>query len=123
MASTAVLTHVIPLEYLVAGTVTLTGSALTVLAQTSPESITPWVSAGGSAAAVSGLVYMAKKLVDGSLVAAPIADLLRRADERDREFLHLVAEQEDRWGRVVRDGAEREDVYRDIILARRKDGT
>ena len=33
-----------------------------VLAAASGDAVTPWVSGGGAAAAVGGLVYMAKKL-------------------------------------------------------------
>lgn len=69
---------------------------------------TPWVSGGGAAAAVGGLVYIAKKLADGSLVAYPVADLHRQSDERERQLHELVD-----------DSRQREDSLRLLILQQR----
>lgn len=50
-----------------------------------PE-VAPWASAGGIATAVGALAYVAKLFADGRVVSFPVADLLRRFEEREREL-------------------------------------
>lgn len=84
-----------------------------VLAAASGDAVTPWVSGGGAAAAVGGLVYMAKKLMAGELVALNTAQMIEKAGERDQRFADLVT----RVLEVERDGREREDAHRALLLA------
>lgn len=58
-------------------TVALTGNAAVVLAATDTAGgagLAPWLQGGGSAAAVAGLVYVARMIVKGDLVPRAVAD-------------------------------------------------
>ena len=79
-----------------------------LLATTSgTDTLAPYVSGGGAAAAVAGLVYIAKKLASGELVAVPISDVMKQQERREATLLVLVEE-----------GREREDVYKSFLLGR-----
>lgn len=67
--------------------------------------VAPWVSYGGSSVAVGGLVFVLKKLLDGSLVPQPIAKLIQESNERDQHAAAVAQELLD----VVREGHGRED--------------
>lgn len=78
-----------------------------LLAQTpgGADNLAPYVSGGGAAAAVAGLVYIAKKLASGELVAVPIANVMKQQEDRERKLSELLE-----------DGKEREDVYKSFLL-------
>jgi hypothetical protein len=83
-----------------------------VLAQVGNDSdLGPWVSGGGAFAAVSGLVYVAKKFADGSIVARDVAESERAATHREDELKALIKE-----------GRDREDGYRAFLMGRRVQG-
>lgn len=66
-------------------------------AQTSgTDTLAPYVSGGGAAAAVAGLVYIAKKLASGELVAVPIADVMKQQATREEKLLEMLDEAKDR---------------------------
>lgn len=85
--------------------VALTGNAAVVLAATDTGAgITPWLQGGGSAAAVAGLVYVARMIVKGDLVPRAVA-------ERENETaaaIRVAADNERRLEGLEREGAERE---------------
>lgn len=67
-----------------------------VLAETSGSSVAPWAQVTGTAAAVGGLVYVAKLLADGRLVAQPVSDLVKEGARREERLHELVNESVDR---------------------------
>jgi len=66
------------------------GNALVVLAAAvtptmdTGDSLAPWLTGGGSAAAVAGLVYVARMVVKGDLVPRAVAEREREATEREK---------------------------------------
>ena len=74
---------------------------------TGTDTLAPYVSGGGAAAAVAGLVYIAKKLASGELVAVPIAHLMESSAKR-----------EDTLQKLLDDSKEREDVMRAFLVGR-----
>jgi hypothetical protein len=76
----------------------------------SGEVVGPWVSGGGSFAAVGGLAYLAKKFANGELVAANTGLLIQQGAAREERLLRL----ED-------DAHDREDALRALLLAQRGD--
>lgn len=94
-------------------TATLSGFAVTqagwVLAQTEPGAdFGPWVSAGGSVTAVAGIVYIAKMLADGKLVA-------RDPSQVEQQLKALV----EKVSEVAREGHEREQDYMRLLRGKR----
>lgn len=94
---------------------TLVGAALSsfgwLLAQTAGDTgadFGPWVSAGGSATAVAGIVYIAKLMADGKLVARDPA-----ASEQRLTSLTETSHQ------LVIDAHQREATYVDVIRGQR----
>jgi hypothetical protein len=84
------------------------GQAVTaVLVAASGADLGPWVSGGSATAAVGGLVYIAKRLASGELVARNVAEIEKRAEERERQMLELMA-----------DGRQREDAFRAFLAGR-----
>lgn len=80
------------------------GAVLLAAGDTSPG-LAPWLQGGGSAAAVAGLVYVARMIVKGDLVPRAVAD------------------RENETAAALRTTAERETKYRDLLeesLAREK---
>lgn len=67
----------------------------------------PWAQVGGTGVAVSALVYVAKLMADGKLVALPVAEIIKKADDRERRL-------ED----MVEDGKQREDALRALLFQR-----
>lgn len=61
------------------------------------DSFAPYAAGGGSAAAVAGLVYMARKLTNGELVAFPVK-------QRDEELVRLIT-----------DAKQREDTVKHLL--------
>lgn len=81
-----------------------------LLAQTSTptgQDLGPWVSAAGAAAAVSGMVYIAKMMADGKLVARDPAAVESR--------LMSIAE---RANQLTADSHQRESTYIEVIRGR-----
>lgn len=76
----------------------------------SGEVVGPWVSGGGSFAAVGGLAYLAKKFANGELVAANTGLLIQQGAAREERLL-----------RVEEQAKEREDAFRALLLAQRGD--
>lgn len=81
----------------------LSGNGLVILAAaTSTDSgpgITPWIQGGGSAAAVAGLVYVARMIVKGDLVPRAVAErenetvaALAATVRREQEAMELARE-------------------------------
>lgn len=100
----------------VAGFVTTTAGAV-VAAAGAPE-IAPWAQVGGTATAVGALAYVAKLLADGRLVAQPVAELLRRADERDREQERRNLDRERRLEDLTADVRADAEALRSLLLRR-----
>lgn len=90
---------------------TFTASIGNVLGQTSPttdpSTIAPWVSAGGSVTAVGGIVYIARLLATGRLVARDPAEVEKRLQT-------LV----DEVSAVAEEGHQREVDYLEFLKAR-----
>lgn len=62
-------------------------------------SVAPWLQGGGSAAAVAGLVYVARKIISGDLVPRAVADrenetaaAIRVSADRERALVELIGE-------------------------------
>lgn len=72
----------------------------------SGEVVGPWVSGGGSFAAVGGLAYLAKKFANGELVAANTGMLIQQGAAREERVLGLVE-----------DAKSREDALRALLIA------
>lgn len=76
------------------------GQLVAVLAQAagSPTTseVTSWVSAGGTTMVVGALVYIARLLASGHLVAYPVEQLQERSDEREKELLEMAKRAHDR---------------------------
>lgn len=87
-------------------TTSVAGVVTPLVAQAATHDVAPWVSAGGATAAVGGLVYIAKKLAAGELVAVPVAKLLEqsRADH-------------DKLGALTAECLRREDLLHRMLLA------
>lgn len=83
------------------------GSVLLLAQTTGTDTLAPYVSGGGAAAAVAGLVYIAKKLASGELVAVPIANVMRQQEEREKVVLRLLEEER-----------ERADVFKTFLVGR-----
>lgn len=79
-----------------------------VLAATDGTEVGTWLAGGGSAAAVAGLAYIAKRLASGDLVAIRVDKLLKDGEVRETRLEALVTE-----------GRAREDALRDLLLNRR----
>ncbi len=92
----------------------VTSAATTVLA--AGTDIAPWAQVGGTATAVGALAYIAKMLADGRLVAQPVADLIRRADERDRTLERKTDAREQVLHEALTQSREREDTLRALLL-------
>lgn len=86
-----------PIVALTTAAVGFAGSTIaTVIAETSGSSVAPWAQVTGTAAAVGGLVYVAKLLADGRLVAQPVADLLRESAHREERLHQALDESQER---------------------------
>jgi len=77
-------------------------TAVLAAAETSP-SLAPWLQGGGSAAAVAGLVYVARMVVKGDLVTrsvaareAEVSAAIRVTAERELRLIELIAASHDR---------------------------
>ena len=66
----------------------------------------PWAQVGGTGVAVSALVYVAKLMADGKLVALPVADIIKAAEDRERRLIDQVE-----------DGKQREDALRALLFS------
>lgn len=82
-----------------AAAVTGNGAVVFAAADAAPSAVTPWLQGGGSAAAVAGLVYVARMIVKGDLVPRAVADrenetaaALRVTAQRERELQELTGE-------------------------------
>lgn len=71
------------------------------------QDLGPWVSAAGAAAAVSGMVYIAKMMADGRLVARDPAAVETKLTNLTETSQQLVA-----------DAHQRESIYVDVIRGR-----
>lgn len=99
----------------VGGAVTTISGALLAA---SGDSVGPWVSGGGAAAAVGGLVYVAKKFAAGELAAVNLTELV----EQIVGLLRDSQAREARLHEIIEDAKEREDSLRALLLARRPGG-
>jgi hypothetical protein len=89
----------------------VTASTAGLLAQAAAPDVAPWVSAGGATAAVGGLVYVARLLASGELVASPVADR-----ERDlRRLVHQSERREERLQELLEEAGRREDSYHRVL--------
>lgn len=80
-------------------------SAASVIATTAGDTgLGPWVSGGGAAAAVGGLVYVAKKLAAGDLVAFPVSEIVKHQQEREMKLEGMLE-----------DSLRREDSYHRLL--------
>lgn len=87
-------------EALTALTIASSGHVAVIAAATeAPQTFTPWVQGGGAAAAVAGLVYVARMIVKGDLVPRAVAQreaemgaAIRHQAERESQLLTLVDE-------------------------------
>lgn len=96
-----------------------------VIAQSSTSQVTPWVDAGGSAALVAAIIYIAKKVSNGDLVARPVADVARQQEIREEKLAELNrhhAEENQRTiaklMEVIEDAKSREDALRAMLMQR-----
>ena len=86
----------------------LANMGATVLAQVDdPSNLAPWVSGGGAAAAIGALVYMAKLISDGKLVAVNTAD-------REQKLFELIKDANEREDECI----EQREVYRSFLIGR-----
>lgn len=111
-----------PFLALVTALVGVVSMSAPVVAQTGSE-LGPWVSGGGAAAAVGALVYMAKLLADGKLVAINTAERERYDQDALKQMGELVKKgmsREDVLAELVEDCKEREDVFRSFLVGRGK---
>jgi hypothetical protein len=115
--------HGLPLiKVVLAATFSFAGAAASigaVIAEVGGTDLGPWVSGGGAAAAVGGLVYVAKKFASGDVVAFPVADVVfklqeqhEREDQRHRTEMQKLHD-------VIKDSNDREDGYRAWLLNRK----
>lgn len=105
---------------------TTTGSALIlaeIVMQVGSPSLTPYIDAGGSAALVAAIIYIAKKVSNGDLVARPVAEVARLQEERERKLAELIEKIHDENKRTIQkllelieDSKSREDALRLILL-------
>lgn len=109
-------------------TVAVIGMGAELFASTHPASYAPWVETGGSAALVAAIVYIAKKVSNGDLVARPVAEVTRLQEERERKLAELVlhCQQEnnrtiDKLRELLEDSKSREDTLRTLLIQRRQD--
>ena len=93
---------------LVALSVTGLGIMIPLIAQASGgDNIANYISGGGSAAAVGGLVYMARKILSGDLVSRPTVVV-------EKELARLIQDSHDRetgLQNVMADANKREDAH------------
>lgn len=90
------------------------GGIATVIGQVTgggAEEAVPWIQGGATLSAVGALVFMARKLTNGELVALRIDELLKamhtiveRSDKRDEEVVELL-----------RQAGSRETTLRDLL--------
>lgn len=73
------------------------------------EELIPWAQVGGSSISVVLLGYMAKKMLDGELVAQPIAKVIEDGERRETVLVDLV-----------QDSKERESDLRHLLLMAQK---
>lgn len=97
--------------------------AATLVGQSAAPSIAPYVDAGGSAALVAAIIYIAKKVSNGDLVARPVADLARQAEIREERLaeLHRNLEAEtqrtiDKLMDIINESKSREDALRMLLI-------
>lgn len=84
------------------------------IAQATAPDVAPWVSAGGATAAVGGLVYVARLLASGQLIAAPVAAREKEASEREKVLERLVEQSHD----LIAEGNRREDAFHRFLINR-----
>lgn len=95
--------HVIGSAAAVTGALALAGSGQAALLLAAADSggndLTVWLQGGGSAAAVAGLVYVARMIVKGDLVPRAVAErenetaaAVAATARREQDLQHLVAE-------------------------------
>ena len=87
-------------------------------AATTTTDIGPWAQVGGTATAVGALAYVAKLLADGKLVARPVAELERKAAEREQKIEEMHRDATQRLEQLLVDSKEREDSLRLMLVQR-----
>lgn len=97
--------------------------AIQVIAQATSPSITPYIDAGGSAALVAAIIYIAKKVSNGDLVSRPVADMAKMAEAREERLAELnrvhVAETQrtiDKLMEIINESKSREDALRMLLI-------
>lgn len=108
-----------------AAVIGVAGSAVagvgTLVAQAAPSAgggdLIPWAQVGGSGIAVSILGFIAKKMLDGELVARATVD----REARLNDHIERSLKREEVLERIVDNANEREDSFR-ILLVNRQGG-
>lgn len=77
-----------------------------------------WANVAVNGAAVGALGYVAKRFADGSLVAQPIAEVLANDARREQTLLRSI----DALATLVHEAEKREDVIRELLIARHRNG-
>lgn len=84
----------------------LSAMAAPLWAQAASDPVSSWIPAGSAGVAVGGLVYVAKKLAGGELVAVNIAEVLATSQRIAQQAVEMMAA-----------GAKRDDEMRDLVVA------
>lgn len=115
-------TDVIASAAVVALTVSGVGMSAQTYAAASQSGIAPWLQGGGSAAAVAGLVYVARMVIKGDLVARAVADrenetaaALAATARREKELQQLTSEGHGREKTLDRIAGETVRINADVL--------
>lgn len=82
-----------------------------VVAATGGGDLSPYTTVGVGVPSAAAVFYLLKRFTDGSIIAVPIADLIREAAER-----------EDKMRDALNDAKSREDYLRGLIHRPRTNG-
>lgn len=109
-----------PFAAVAAGVIGAVGAGVSAVLAAGTE-IAPWAQVGGTATAVGALAYVAKMLADGRLVAQPVADLIRKADEREARYERKADERERALQALLEEARDREDALRALLMQHGRD--